>query len=50
MSDVVKTCPTHGLPVHLVERPDPRLTKQGTSLSWRCEGGVSGHFIPESKI
>lgn len=50
MSDE-KTCPTHGLPIHLVERPDPRLSRStGTSLEWRCEGGVSGHFIPASRI
>ncbi|TDW51004.1 hypothetical protein EDF52_10292 [Curtobacterium sp. PhB42] len=51
MSNEQKTCPTHGLPIHLVERADPRLSRSSaTSLDWRCEGGVSGHFIPASKI
>lgn len=49
MSDPM--CPAHDLPIRLVERPDPRLTKSsGTALSWRCEGGLRGHYIAHDKI
>lgn len=44
-------CPKHHLPVHLVELPDPRLTKSSnTTMAWRCEGGSRGHYISRDKL